>query len=595
MTQGRQPHQASSLTPLHSAIEQRLRQAVVAAMGPDLADIDPLLRPAAQPQFGDFQANLAMGLAKRVGTNPRALAQSIASKLDPADLFEKVEIAGPGFINLTLAANALTQATSSMLADERLGVPAAVVPQRIVVDYSAPNVAKEMHIGHLRSTIIGDALVRVLEFLGHTVIRQNHLGDWGTQFGMLLEYLEEHPDLVRDDRVAISDLSDFYRAAKRRFDEDADFVARARERVVRLQAGDAYTVSRWEQLVAASLVHFEAIYERLDVLLEPSDIRGESAYNDALPRVIEDLSTLGLLRESDGARVVHPDGFFGKEGEPYVEIVQKSDGGYLYATTDLAAARYRVDVLRADRVIYLSDARQSDHFARVFQILRQAGWTTEKVRWDHVPFGSILGPDRKPFKTREGGTVRLVDVLDEAESRARAVIAEKRNPDLDEQQAKEVARVLGLGALKYFDLSSDRIKDYVFDWDRMLALDGNTAPYAINAYVRIRAIFRKADRELASAMAAEIQLTEPEERALMLQLIELPRVIEAVAESLEPHRLCTYLYELASRFHRFYERCPVAIVADPSVRESRLALSAAVARTLELGLGLLGIGTVSRM
>ncbi len=585
---------ADATQPLHVRIEERLRAAVARAVGAEHRETDPLLRPAAQTSFGDFQANLAMGLAKRVGAKPRDLATRIVAALEPEGLFSKVDVAGPGFINLTVDDRALAEAAARLGSDPRLGVEPVPVPMRVVVDYSAPNVAKEMLVHHLRSTVIGDAIARVLAFIGHEVIRQNHIGDWGTQFGMLLEYLDEHPELRSGGRLEIGDLNAFYQEAKRRFDQDEDFARRSRARVVELQAGEVHSVASWQQLVDASLAHFEAIYARLDVLLEPEDIRAESAYNDSLPQVIDALADVGLLEESEGARVVYPEGFKGKDGEPFPVIVRKSDGGYLYATTDLAAARFRVEKLRADRVIYLSDARQSDHFAMVFQIVRQAGWAPERIRWDHVPFGSVLGPDRRPFKTREGGTVRLAEVLDEAQHRARRVIEEK-NPSLPAAEADEVARAVGIGAIKYSDLSSDRVKDYVFDWDRMLSLEGNTAPYLINAYVRVRSIFRKLEREFEAPIDAPIQITDPAERALLLHLVEFSRVVHLVADTLEPHRLCTYLYELAARLHRFYERCPVMRAPEPAVRESRLALSGLVGRTLERGLDLLGIRVVSRM
>jgi len=591
---------------LQSQLEQALRDAIRRALG---VDADPLLSPATNPKFGDFQANAAMSLAKQLGQKPREIAEKIVATLPPGvpasagmspgspsgestpgsvlSLIARADIAGPGFINLTLTDAAVAHHAAAMLADDRLGVLPAQPTQKVVVDYSGPNVAKEMHIGHLRSTIIGDAIARVLGALGHDVARQNHLGDWGTQFGMLLQHLDE---TAAGNELHIADLNVFYQQAKQRFDEDAAFADRARRRVVALQSGDATTVARWEQLVAESAHHFNDAYARLNVLLTDGDIRGESAYNDDLPGVVETLGKAGILKESEGAAVVYPDGFRGKDGEPMPMIVRKSDGGYLYATTDLAALRYRIERLHADRIIYVTDARQSQHFAMIFQTAKQLGWS-EGVRLDHVPFGTILGPDRKPFKTRTGGTVKLADVLDEAVERAGRAIAAK-NPDLPPQERQRAAEVIGVGAMKYFDLSSDRVKDYVFDYDRMLSLEGNTGPYLVYAYVRIRSIFRKHGREVPTG---GIRLAHEAERTVALKLLQFPGIIAAVAETLEPHRLCTYMYELASSYHHFFEHCPVLKAEDEATRDSRLRLSDLVARTLKQGLSLLGIGTVEQM
>ncbi len=571
---------------LQIQLNAALRQAIRRALG---RDADPLLAPATNPKFGDYQANAAMGLSKAMGQKPRDLAEKIVAAIDAPTLIAEAAIAGPGFINLRLTDTALTSAASDMLADDRLSVAPADPPQRIVIDYSGPNVAKEMHIGHLRSTIIGDALARTLDYLGHTVIRQNHLGDWGTQFGMLLEFLAE---TAQGTQLDIADLNAFYQQAKKRFDSDTDFAERARRRVVALQSGDAQTVERWKQLVAESAHHFNIAYHRLGILLTDDDIRGESSYNAYLPGVVEALDQAGLLKESDGAQVVYPDGFKGKDGEPMPMIVRKSDGGYLYATTDLAAARYRIQELHAQRVIYVTDSRQSQHFAMIFQVLRQLAWS-DGVRFDHVPFGTILGQDRKPFKTRSGETVKLSDVLDEALQRAARVLADR---DLTDQQKRDIAQVIGIGSVKYADLSNDRIKDYVFDYDRMLALEGNTAPYLINAYVRIQSIFRKTESGVGYRDSGiGLKITDEAERSLMLKLLQFPGIVNAVAESLEPHRLCTYLYELAGGYHQFYERCPVLKADDEATRDSRLALCRLVARTLKQGLQLLGIGTVEQM
>jgi len=431
----------------------------------------------------------------------------------------------------------------------------------------------------------------VLESLGHELIRQNHLGDWGTQFGMLTEYLVEQGGLEKE---AIGDLNQLYRAAQARFEADPDFAERARRRVVALQGGDPETLGLWKQLVAVSREHFQAVYERLGVRLAEADARGESFYNDRLPGVVRDLEALGLVEESRRAKVVALEGFTDREGEPLPLMVQKSDGGYLYASTDLAAARYRIEVLGARRLIYVTDSRQGQHFAMVFATLRAAGWAGEEIRLDHVPFGTVLGPDRKPFKTRSGESVRLADLLEEAEKRARAILEEKGST-LEGAARDRVARAIGIGALKYADLSSDRVKDYVFDWDRMLAFDGNTAPYLQNAVVRIHSIFRKGGLALEEADPASIRLGAPVERQLALALLDFGTVSVQVAQTLEPHRLCTYLHELATTFHRFYEQCPVLKAPDEATRAARLALARVTAEVLTRGLELLGIETVERM
>ena len=581
---------------LQTQIEDALRDAVVAVLGEKYREADPLVRPATDARFGDFQANLAMGLAKRVGQKPRELAERLVASLPPDSqkLIASAEVAGPGFINLTLTEAAVNDAAAAMLADPRVGVPEANPPLTIAIDYSGPNVAKEMHVGHLRSTVIGDALARTLAFQGHRVIRRNHLGDWGTQFGMLIEHLRDNSiQSTADAPREISDLNDLYKAAQARFQNEEGFADRARERVVKLQGGDIETLELWRQLVDESMRHFEENYARLNVLLQSGDAVGESSYNDQLPGVVGRLNEAGLLETSQGAEVVFPQGFMDRDGEPLPMIVRKSDGGFLYATTDLAAALHRIEELHADRLIYVTDSRQTQHFAMVFATLAAAGWS-EQARLDHVAFGTILGPDHKPFKTRSGETVKLRDLLDEAVERALTVVREK-NPDLPEKQATEIARVIGIGGLKYADLSNDRIKDYVFDWDRMLALEGNTAPYLQYSYTRIQSIFRKGEIAPEVAYEFSIQARDPAERTLVLQLAQLPVVVEGLAESLEPHRLCTYLYELAAAFHGFYERCPVLTAEDDATRESRLALCVLTAKTLRLGLELLGIEVLERM
>jgi len=576
-------------------LTERLQKAVVRAWGEKHAEVDPLIARSNNPRFGDYQANLAMGLAKRLGKSPRDVATAIVDALDVADVCRDVQVAGPGFINLTLDTGFLAQQLTARADDDRLGVPAATAPQTVVVDYSSPNVAKEMHVGHLRSTIIGDAIARVLVFQGHNVIRQNHLGDWGTQFGMLIEHLVDIGFDSQGDH-SISDLNALYQEAKRKDDADPAFADRARQRVVKLQSGDEATLALWRALIDESKHHFNAVYRRLNVQLVDGDIKGESFYNDRLAAVIDDLETNGHLRESQGAAVVFPQGFNDREGDPMPMIVRKRDGGFLYATTDLAAARHRIEDLHADRVIYVTDARQKDHFAMLFATLQQVGWSPPKVRWEHVAFGTVLGPDKKPFKTRAGGTIRLTDLLDEAEQRAGAVIAQK-NPDMPTDERAKVAQAVGIGALKYADLSNDRVKDYVFDWDRMLAFEGNTAPYLQNAYVRIQSIFRKnkAHGQPAAGNSGTITLTDDAERALALTLVQFPSVVDAVASSLEPHRLCTYLYDLAASYHKFYECCPVLNAPDDATRTSRLRLSAVTAATLKQGLNLLGINVIEYM
>ena len=573
-------------------LTQLIQGALVAAFGEDYADADPMLNPAGNPKFGDYQANLAMKLGKQLGKPPRDVAQAVVDRLQVGALIEKAEVAGPGFINLHLSNAALAEAANAMFADARLGVAPLDQSKTVVVDYSSPNVAKEMHVGHLRSTVIGDAIARVLTFEGHNVIRQNHLGDWGTQFGMLIEHLDETGQIEQD---SLGDLTKLYKQSKARFDAEPDFAERAKQRVVALQGGDEKTLGAWKKLVAQSQDYFASIYSRMGVLLQPGDIRGESFYNDKLASVIDRLKRDSALEESQGAGVVFIDGFADKDGNALPMIVQKSDGGFLYATTDLAAVSFRVDELKADRVVYVVGAPQRQHFDMLFAVVRKFGWAPENVRLDFVPFGQVLGEDGKIFRTRSGETVRLVDLIDEAESRAIAVCKDK-NPDLTDEQADHVGKVVGLGALKYADLSSDRIKDYKFSWDRMLALEGNTAPYLINAYVRVHGIFRKGEVDFAGFTSDHVQVEHPNEKALVLKLMQFGPTVAAVSDSLEPHRLCNYLYELASAFHKFFEQCPVLRSDVPDdVRQGRLALCKLVALTLKQGLDLLGIGVVERM
>jgi arginyl-tRNA synthetase len=565
---------------LKRLISDRIAAALAASLG---EPAPPVVQQAARPEFGDYQANGIMAAAKRTRQNPRALAEAVLAKADLAELAGRAEIAGPGFINLTLNDDFLARA----LAASPLIEPASE-PQNVVVDYSSPNLAKEMHVGHLRSTIIGDAMARVFEALGHRVIRQNHVGDWGTQFGMLLTFLTE----TGANSELLEDLEDFYRAAKGRFDSDADFAERSRLAVVGLQRGDAAPRERWQRFIDISLSHCQAVYARLGVTLTPADVMAESAYNDDLDEVVRTLTDQGLLVESAGARCVFLDEFKGKDGEVLPLIVQKSDGGYLYATTDLAAIRHRGRQLQADRVLYLTDARQALHFRQVFAVAERAGFVRPGMRLEHHPFGAMLGADGKPFKTREGSVVKLTDLLDQAEARALAVVSEK-NPDLPDAERRDVARVVGIGAVKYADLSKNRASDYVFDWDQMLSFEGNTAPYLQYAYTRIRSIFRRGQID-ETALTGRIVLAAAEEHALAVTLLRLQETVEQVAEDGHPHYLCGYLYELATQFSRFYEACPILNADDPT-RSSRLLLCRRTAETLHGGLDLLGIETVERM
>lgn len=555
---------------------------------------DPILAPASKPQFGHYQANGIMAAAKRAKTNPRQLAEAVVEKLALADIAEPVEIAGPGFLNITLRDDWLATQLNGLTGDDRLGLDQPDRPRTVVVDYSGPNLAKEMHVGHLRSTIIGDALARILDFTGQNVIRQNHVGDWGTQFGMLIGHLKDQLAAEASAEAELADLEEFYRQAKARFDAESDFADRARQEVVGLQSGRDDSVTMWQRFREVSLQHAEEVYQALGVDLTRDDVRGESAYNDDLPGVIAALAEKGLLAESEGAKGVFLEEFTNKDNEAAFVIVEKSGGGYLYATTDLAAIRYRAAELQTDRVLYVTDSRQAEHFEKVFVIARKAGFAPETVSLEHVPFGMMLGADGKPFKTRQGGTVKLMDLLAEAQRRARQLVSAKavdRGEPIDEARLDEIARVVGIGALKYADLSQNRTSDYVFSWEKMLNLEGNTAPYMQYAYARIRSIFRKGGQDVA---AASIRLDAPAERALAVKLLQLPETLEIVSRTAMPNVLCSYLYELAGLFMGFYENCPV-LKADDDVRASRLALCDLTARTIRTGLELLGIDTLEQM
>jgi arginyl-tRNA synthetase len=567
--------------------------AIAAALGPDAAGADPVVRPAGNPRFGDFQANFAMPLAKLLGRPAPEIARVVVDELDLGAICSAVEVAGPGFVNLTLDDGWLATQAGLLLVDDRLGVAPDPDPQRVIVDYSGPNVAKEMHVGHLRSSIIGDALSRILGWLGHDVLRQNHLGDWGTPFGMLIEHLlDVGAEAGTHD---VSDLTAFYQQARTKFDTDPAFADRARQRVVLLQGGDGETLRLWGLLVEESRRHFNAVYERLGLLLTDADIRGESFYNDRLASVAAELEGDGLAVVDAGALCVFPPGFTGRDGNPQPLIVRKSDGGFGYAATDLAALQYRTTDLDGERVVYVVGAPQAQHLAMIFETGRMAGWLGEgKASAEHVAFGSVLGSDGRMLKSRTGDTPKLIDLLDEAVERAAAVVREK-SPDLSPEVRDAVAQAVGIGSVKYTDLASDRIKDYVFDWDRMLSFDGNTAAYLINAYVRIRSIFRRAEAEVTAADAGSVVLVAPEERALALALLRFDVVVRSVAATLEPHRLSTYLFDLAQAFTAFYEACPVLRAESPAVQRSRLVLCELTARTLSTGLGLLGIETVEQM
>lgn len=566
-------------------IDTRVSAALAAAGCEGAAAI---VQPAARPEFGDYQANGVMAAAKARKMNPRELAQTVIDKLDLTGIASKVDIAGPGFINITLSPAFLAERANAALSSADLAVPQPA-RQHVVVDYSSPNLAKEMHVGHLRSTIIGDAIARSLRFLGHDVIAQNHVGDWGTQFGMLTAYMLETSS-AGDADLALSDLEGFYRNAKQRFDEDPAFAQKSREYVVKLQGGDPEVNALWKRFLDVSLHHCEAVYEKLGVGLTRADVRGESAYNDDLPVVVADLQAKGLAVESDGAQVVFLEEFKNKEGQPQAYIVRKQDGGYLYATTDLAAVRYRVGTLHADRVLYVVDARQGLHFQQLFTVCRKAGYASESVQLQHVGFGVMLGDDGKPFKTRSGGTVKLADLLVEAEERAFTLVSEL-NADLPEDERRKIAHAVGIGAVKYADLSKNRTSDYTFDWDTMLAMQGNTAPYLQYAYARISSVFRKAG---VRDTAAPVVLNEPAERMLALELARFADTVNAVAREASPHFLCAYLYELAGQFMRFYESCPV-LKSEGETQASRLQLCQLTANTLKTGLGLLGIDVLESM
>ena len=575
---------------IQSILSDKIKQAMIAA-GAD-EQCDALIRQSSKPQFGDYQANGIMAAAKKLGLNPREFAQKVLEHADLSDVAEKTEIAGPGFINIFLNPTWLANNVSAALKDQNLGV-SANERQTIVIDYSSPNVAKEMHVGHLRSTIIGDAVVRTLEFLGHNVIRANHVGDWGTQFGMLIAYLEKMEN-EHASEMELQDLEAFYREAKKHYDEDEAFAEKARNYVVKLQGGDEYCRTMWKKLVDITMQQNQRNYDRLNVTLTEKDVMGESLYNPMLPAIVEDLKKQGLAVEDEGALVVYLDEFKNKEGEAMGVIVQKKDGGFLYTTTDIAAAKYRYETLKADRALVFSDTRQSQHMQQAWLITRKAGYVPDSFSLEHKNFGMMLGKDGKPFKTRTGGTVKLADLLDEAIERATVLINEK-NTNLSDEEKTAVIEAVGIGSVKYADLSKNRTTDYVFDWDNMLSFEGNTAPYMQYAYTRIRSIFNKADVNPTALAEAKIQLSDEKERALAIKLLQFEEAVQTVGKEGTPHVLCAYLYELAGVFSSFYEHCPILNAEDENVKLSRLKLASLTEKTLKQGLELLGIKTIEKM
>jgi arginyl-tRNA synthetase len=567
-------------------LARRVAHAVRSALDLEITPAEALIRPSSRPG-ADYQCNAAMGLGKRLGRNPRETAEAIVAALDAGDLVEQPDIAGPGFVNLTLRTSWLSRHTADLLADARLGVPPTGAPRRIAIDYSSPNVAKEMHVGHLRSSIIGDALVRLLRFAGHEVIPHNHLGDWGTPFGMLIEHLLDEGSGARR---TISDLNGFYTEARKKFDADPEFAERSRRRVVLLQGGDEQTLGLWRDLVDESTRHFEKVYQLLGIGLRPADVYGESFYNPYLAGTVEELDHKGLTQVSDGALCVFPAGFTNRDGDPLPLIMRKSDGGYGYASTDLATVRYWTGERDVTDLLYVVGNPQSQHFQMVFAASRDAGWLTDAHHAEHIGFGSILGEDGKTIRSRAGGTIKLAELLAEAVDRATAIV--EARSELDETERASVARAVGIGAVKYADLSSDREKDYLFSWEKMLAMDGNTAVYLQYANTRILSVLRKAGT--TPSASTEITLTEPAERELALRLAQFPAAVQAAVDTYSPHKLSTYLYETASSFTSFYEKCPI-LPAEPKTRESRLALASLTSRVLTLGLSLLGIETPTRL
>jgi arginyl-tRNA synthetase len=580
-------------------LKLKFQQALAKAFGADYAEVDPILVSASNPKFGDYQSNVSLSLTKQLKQQPRTIAQQIVDNLDVSDICKPPEIAGPGFINLKLKTEYLEAQLSKIQTDPRLGVAPVKNPKRVIVDYPSPNIAKEMHVGHLRPAVIGDCLSRILEFVGHHVLRISHIGDWGTPFGMLIAFLEEaYPQaLTTTENLDLGDLSSFYRQAKKRFDADEEFKKAAQQAVVKLQAGDEKTLLAWKIVCQLSSRAYQAIYDLMGISANIIE-RGESFYNALLPEVLEELDKLGLLVENQGAKCVFLEGFTNREGEPLPLIAQKSDGGYNYATTDLASIRYRVHVDKAQRVIYPVDAGQSNHFAQVFQVGKRAGWITDDTEFIHAPFGLVLGEDGQKLKTRSGEAVRLQDLLDGAIAHAQGDLKARLQQEGREETPEFIhhaAQVIGISAVKYADLSQNRTSNYVFSYDKMLALKGNTAPYMLYAYVRTQGISREGNINFEQLGAnAKILLREETELTLAKHLLQLDEVISDVEQDLLPNRLCEYLYQLSDKFNKFYENCPVLKSEEP-VRTSRLVLCDLTARTLKLGLSLLGIKVLERM
>jgi len=582
---------------MKTLIQNLLEQAVASLQEQQVLPTDVQPRIAIDrtkdKSHGDFANNLALMLAKPAKQNPRALAELIVKNLPTSDLVIKTEIAGPGFINFFINPNYLEKQIDSAFADPRLNVEKTTAPQTVVIDYSSPNLAKEMHVGHLRSTIIGDSVTRTLEFQGNKVIRQNHVGDWGTQFGMLLAYMEELRAKGEEINKNLANLEVFYRAAKGRFDESEEFANRSRDLVVALQSGDQECLTLWKEFKDISISHCQEAYERLGVSLTIDDVHGESAYNKDLAVVVSDLNKKGLLQESQGAKCVFLDNFKNKEGEPLPVIIMKKDGGFLYATSDLAAIRYRQSTLEADRVLYFVDARQGLHFQQVFEVARLADFVKAGTTLEHMPFGTVMGEDGKPFKTRAGSTPKLADLLTEAEERAYDLVKEK-NQDMAEDELRHIASVVGISSVKYADLSKNRTSDYTFSFDSMLSFEGNTAPYLLYAYTRVVSIFNKAGIEIDS-ITADVSFTEEKEKDLASKLMQFNEIINQVGKQGMPHFLCAYLFELAGLFSSFYEACPILIAENENQKQSRLKLAGLTAKTLQQGLSLLGINTLERM
>ena len=570
-------------------IANKLNTDIQAAfLAANIADEPIILKPSSNPDFGDYQINGVMGAAKKLKKNPRELATQVANILADCPLLEKAEVAGPGFINLTLSTDFIEKNIQAALLDNRLNVGLPENNQTVVIDYSSPNLAKEMHVGHLRSTIIGDALSRVLQFLGANVVAQNHVGDWGTQFGMLVAYLVEQQK-IGNENIALADLEQFYRNAKVRFDEDAQFADTARQYVVKLQSGDDKVLKLWKYFVEISLQHAQNIYTRLNTLLTPENVRGESFYNNQLQATVDELLNKKIARDDNGTKLVDLPNFPERDGKTPVFIVQKQDGGFLYASTDMACVRFRVNELHANRIAYVVDARQSLHFAALFSVCRKAGWLPESVVAEHIAFGTMLGKDGKPFKTRSGDTVKLADLLDEAVSRAADLVRQK-NADLSNEEVTKIANAVGIGAVKYADLSKNRTSDYVFDWDNMLSFDGNTAPYLQYAYTRVASLLRKAE----GSVSGSLNIREPAEHRLGVALLQFEEVLSSVAASSCPHYLSAYLYQVATLFSHFYEHCPI-LSADENAKNSRLAIAKLTGKTLKQGLNLLGIEVLEIM